>query len=73
MAVNFRNPYEVAVSSFGEAFLSDNDNDGIQDGYDSYPDQPEDKDGDRDDEDDDPELGLDERGEQHAPGCGLGA
>jgi len=28
VAVNFRNPYEVCVSSFGEAFLSDNDNDG---------------------------------------------
>ena len=28
VAVNFRNPYEVCISSFGEAFLSDNDNDG---------------------------------------------
>ncbi len=28
VAVNFRNIYEVCVSSFGEAFLSDNDNDG---------------------------------------------
>jgi putative membrane-bound dehydrogenase-like protein len=28
--VNFRNPYEVCVNSFGEAFLSDNDNDGLQ-------------------------------------------
>ncbi len=28
VAVNFRNPYEVCVNSFGEAFLSDNDNDG---------------------------------------------
>lgn len=28
VAVNFRNPYEVSVSSFGEAYLSDNDNDG---------------------------------------------
>jgi putative membrane-bound dehydrogenase-like protein len=28
VAVNFRNPYEVCVSSFGESFLSDNDNDG---------------------------------------------
>ncbi|MEX0677903.1 MAG: PVC-type heme-binding CxxCH protein [Pirellulales bacterium] len=28
VAVNFRNPYEVCVSSFGEAFVSDNDNDG---------------------------------------------
>ncbi len=28
VAVNFRNPYEVCVSSFGEAYLSDNDNDG---------------------------------------------
>lgn len=28
VAVNFRNVYEVCVSSFGEAFLSDNDNDG---------------------------------------------
>lgn len=30
VAQNFRNPYEVAVSSFGEAILSDNDNDGNQ-------------------------------------------
>jgi putative membrane-bound dehydrogenase-like protein len=28
VAANFRNPYEVCVSSFGEAFVSDNDNDG---------------------------------------------
>jgi putative membrane-bound dehydrogenase-like protein len=28
VAVNFRNPYEVCVDSFGNAFLSDNDNDG---------------------------------------------
>lgn len=28
VAVNFRNPYEVCISSFGEAFVSDNDNDG---------------------------------------------
>ena len=28
VAENFRNPYEVCVSSFGEAYLSDNDNDG---------------------------------------------
>lgn len=28
VAVNFRNPYEVCVSSFGEAYFSDNDNDG---------------------------------------------
>ncbi len=28
VAENFRNPYEVCVNSFGEAFLSDNDNDG---------------------------------------------
>ncbi|MBI3838416.1 MAG: HEAT repeat domain-containing protein [Planctomycetia bacterium] len=28
VAVNFRNPYEVCVSSFGEPFCSDNDNDG---------------------------------------------
>jgi putative membrane-bound dehydrogenase-like protein len=28
VAANFRNPYEVCVSSFGEAYLSDNDNDG---------------------------------------------
>ncbi|HUY92017.1 MAG TPA: PVC-type heme-binding CxxCH protein [Pirellulales bacterium] len=27
-AVNFRNPYEVCVSSFGEPYCSDNDNDG---------------------------------------------
>lgn len=27
-AVNFRNPYELGVSSFGESFCSDNDNDG---------------------------------------------
>ncbi len=27
---NFRNPYEVAISSLGEAYLSDNDNDGNQ-------------------------------------------
>ncbi len=30
VAVNFRNPYEVCVNSFGEAFCSDNDNDGNQ-------------------------------------------
>ncbi len=30
VAVNFRNPYEVCVSSFGEPFCSDNDNDGNQ-------------------------------------------
>lgn len=30
VAANFRNPYEVCVSSFGESFLSDNDNDGNQ-------------------------------------------
>lgn len=30
VAQNFRNPYEVGVSSFGEAILSDNDNDGNQ-------------------------------------------
>lgn len=30
VAQNFRNPYEVAVNSFGEAILSDNDNDGNQ-------------------------------------------
>ena len=30
VAVNFRNPYEVCMSSFGEAFVSDNDNDGNQ-------------------------------------------
>jgi putative membrane-bound dehydrogenase-like protein len=28
VASNFRNPYELCVSSFGEAFASDNDNDG---------------------------------------------
>lgn len=28
VAVNFRNPYELSVSSFGEAYCSDNDNDG---------------------------------------------
>ncbi|MEX2559353.1 MAG: PVC-type heme-binding CxxCH protein, partial [Pirellulales bacterium] len=28
VAVNFRNPYEICVSSFGESFCSDNDNDG---------------------------------------------
>ncbi|MCE9606623.1 MAG: c-type cytochrome [Planctomycetia bacterium] len=28
IATNFRNPYEIAVSSFGESFCSDNDNDG---------------------------------------------
>jgi putative membrane-bound dehydrogenase-like protein len=28
VAMNFRNPYEVCVSSFGESYLSDNDNDG---------------------------------------------
>ncbi len=28
VARNFRNPYEVCVSSFGESYLSDNDNDG---------------------------------------------
>ncbi|MBI3465628.1 MAG: c-type cytochrome [Planctomycetes bacterium] len=28
VAVNFRNPYELCVSSFGECFFSDNDNDG---------------------------------------------
>ncbi|MCA9268518.1 MAG: dehydrogenase, partial [Planctomycetales bacterium] len=28
VAVNFRNSYEVCVNSFGEAFCSDNDNDG---------------------------------------------
>ncbi|HEV7226626.1 MAG TPA: PVC-type heme-binding CxxCH protein, partial [Pirellulales bacterium] len=27
-AVNFRNPYEICVNSFGEAYCSDNDNDG---------------------------------------------
>ena len=30
VAVNFRNPYELAVSSFGESYCSDNDNDGNQ-------------------------------------------
>jgi glucose/arabinose dehydrogenase len=30
IATNFRNPYEVCVSSFGEAYLSDNDNDGVR-------------------------------------------
>ncbi len=30
LAVNFRNPYELAVSSFGEVYCSDNDNDGNQ-------------------------------------------
>ncbi len=30
VAHNFRNPYEVCVSSFGESFLSDNDNDGLR-------------------------------------------
>ncbi len=28
IAHNFRNPYEICVSSFGESFCSDNDNDG---------------------------------------------
>jgi putative membrane-bound dehydrogenase-like protein len=28
VAVNFRNPYELCVSSFGECYFSDNDNDG---------------------------------------------
>ena len=28
VASNFRNPYEISVSSFGEAYCSDNDNDG---------------------------------------------
>ena len=28
VAKNFRNPYEICVSSFGEAYCSDNDNDG---------------------------------------------
>ena len=28
VAVNFRNPYEICVSSFGESYCSDNDNDG---------------------------------------------
>lgn len=30
VAVNFRNPYEICISSFGEPFCSDNDNDGLQ-------------------------------------------
>ncbi len=30
MALNFRNPYEMCVSSFGDAYCSDNDNDGNQ-------------------------------------------
>ena len=30
VAENFRNPYEVCVNSFGEAYCSDNDNDGYQ-------------------------------------------
>ncbi|MBL9124580.1 MAG: c-type cytochrome [Planctomycetaceae bacterium] len=30
VARNFRNPYEICVSSYGEAFCSDNDNDGNQ-------------------------------------------
>lgn len=30
VAVNFRNPYELCISSFGEVFCSDNDNDGNQ-------------------------------------------
>src|SRR4029077_20758570 len=30
VAVNFRNPYEICVSSLGEAYCSDNDNDGNQ-------------------------------------------
>ena len=30
VAKNFRNPYELCVSSFGESYLSDNDNDGNQ-------------------------------------------
>ncbi len=30
VALNFRNPYEVCVNSFGEAFCSDNDDDGNQ-------------------------------------------
>jgi putative membrane-bound dehydrogenase-like protein len=29
VAVNFRNPYEICVSSFGESYCSDNDNDGL--------------------------------------------
>ncbi|HZZ70790.1 MAG TPA: PVC-type heme-binding CxxCH protein [Pirellulales bacterium] len=29
-AVNFRNPYEICVNSFGDMFCSDNDNDGNQ-------------------------------------------
>lgn len=28
IAVNFRNPYEICVNSFGESYCSDNDNDG---------------------------------------------
>ena len=28
VAVNFRNPYEICISSFGEPYCSDNDNDG---------------------------------------------
>ena len=28
VATNFRNPYEICVTSFGEAYCSDNDNDG---------------------------------------------
>jgi putative membrane-bound dehydrogenase-like protein len=28
VAVNFRNPYEICVNSFGQSFCSDNDNDG---------------------------------------------
>jgi putative membrane-bound dehydrogenase-like protein len=30
VAINFRNPYELCVSSFGDVFCSDNDNDGNQ-------------------------------------------
>lgn len=30
VAVNFRNPYEICVNSFGESYVSDNDNDGNQ-------------------------------------------
>lgn len=30
VATNFRNPYEICVSSYGEAYVSDNDNDGNQ-------------------------------------------
>jgi putative membrane-bound dehydrogenase-like protein len=30
LAVNFRNPYEICTSSFGESFVSDNDDDGNQ-------------------------------------------